>query len=488
MKNISIIGGGLGGLTSAALLAKSGYKVTLLEQHNIVGGSATTFKRRGGFTVEVGLHEMDDVYDGGIKEEIFKSLGVYDHVEFIKVDELFRIKTAKSDIILPDGVESVKESLKNRFPKENASIDRYFTLMRRISEDFVKLSDIKWWQMPLFPLIFRSILRYRKKAVREVLDDLFSNEELKLILISNIQYYHDKADDFSFLYHCVAQYGYYKGGGWYIKGGSQVLSDYLASVITQHGGEVITKANVVEILHDKSEVRGVKYEKKSKLFELKADIVISNASMMDTYKMADITYKQTREVGISLLTLYLGFSKNIKEVYGKKSYSNFYHRGASSIDEYNKNIDEGLLTRTAVFVDYSQIDAGLTDASKSLGVVCCVDDMKYWENLDEDAYKAKKDALAKDYIALLEEEYPGISDLVEYSEVATAKTVKRYLKTPSGTAYGFAPTAKQFFRIPEIKSKKLKNLYFVGAWVIGGGFTPAILSGGMVAREIKADK
>jgi len=43
MKTIVVIGGGLGGLTAAALLAQDGYKVTLLEQHTIVGGCATTF-------------------------------------------------------------------------------------------------------------------------------------------------------------------------------------------------------------------------------------------------------------------------------------------------------------------------------------------------------------------------------------------------------------------------------------------------------------
>ena len=65
MKNVVIIGGGLGGLTAGALLSKQGYSVTLLEQHNIVGGSATQFKRRGGFNVEVGLHEMDDPFAEG---------------------------------------------------------------------------------------------------------------------------------------------------------------------------------------------------------------------------------------------------------------------------------------------------------------------------------------------------------------------------------------------------------------------------------------
>jgi len=62
MKKITIIGAGLGGLTAGALLAQKNYKVTVLEQHNIVGGAATTFKRKGGFTCEVGLHEMDGVF------------------------------------------------------------------------------------------------------------------------------------------------------------------------------------------------------------------------------------------------------------------------------------------------------------------------------------------------------------------------------------------------------------------------------------------
>jgi all-trans-retinol 13,14-reductase len=53
-----IIGGGLGGLTAGATLAKFGKKVLLLEQHYIPGGCATTFKRRD-YVMEVGLHELD---------------------------------------------------------------------------------------------------------------------------------------------------------------------------------------------------------------------------------------------------------------------------------------------------------------------------------------------------------------------------------------------------------------------------------------------
>ncbi len=136
-------------------------------------------------------------------------------------------------------------------------------------------------------------------------------------------------------------------------------------------------------------------------------------------------------------------------------------------------------------MDYSQIDSGLTDASKSFGAICTTDYLSDWEGLGKEAYRQKKQEVLESYLNLLEAEYPNIRKHIEFAEVGTAKTVQRYLKTPQGTAYGFAPTNQQFFRTPEVKSKKLNNLYFVGAWVIGGGFTPAILSGGLCCREIK---
>lgn len=63
--------------------------------------------------------------------------------------------------------------------------------------------------------------------------------------------------------------------------------------------------------------------------------------------------------------------------------------------------------------------------------------------------------------------------------------MQRYLRTPNGTAYGFDPGSEQFFRLLKVKFDKLNNLYFVGAWVMGGGFTPAILSGGMCANAVR---
>jgi len=478
MKNITIIGAGLGGLTAGALLAKEGQKVTILEQHNIVGGCATTFKR-GDFTCEVGLHEMEGVHNNPMMVDIFKKLGVYDHIEFVKANEFFSVTTKHGKFLMPDGIENVKKALLLKFPYEKKGIESYFKTIQRLAEKFEKLLTPSWYHFAFFPFLFWDILFYKPKSVTDVLDKIIKDEKLKLILNTNVQYYSDSPDNLSFVLHAVAQYSYYQGGGWYIKGGSGKLSDYLAKVIKENGGEIITKATVTAC-----EKERVVYTHKKESKSIASDIVISNLSPKQTYQLYNKPYTEKKEVADSLITIYLGFSKNLKEVYGERAYSNFIFNDIGSVKEFNSMMKKDIFQRVFVFVDYAQMDSGLTKESKSFGAICTTDYLSDWENLDKESYKKKKEKFIASILKKLEAEYPNISELVEYAEVGTAKTVERYIKTPNGTAYGFKPTPKQFFRIPKVKSDKVNNLYFVGQWVIAGGFSPTIMSGELCFREV----
>ena len=480
MKKITIIGAGLGGLTAGALLAKEGHSVTLLEQHNIVGGCATTFNRKGGFVCEVGLHEMDGVYSNPLIAEIFKKLEVYENIEFVKPNEFFKITTKNGVFKMPDGVESAKEALIARFPKEQKGIEGYFKLIQRLGEHLNRLQNLSWYHYLLFPFIFWEVILYRSKSVTEVLDKLIEDRELKLILNANVQYYNDSPDTLSFLLHSVAQYSYYKGGGYFIKGGSGRLSDYLAKVIKNSGGEVITNANVVACREHE-----VDYIYRGETKSIESNIVISNLSPKQTYSLYNVRYSETKTVGNALLSIYLGFSQNIKEVYGEGTYSNFIYDDIDSTRGFNDMMQKDILERGFAFMDYSQIDSGLTKSdSKSFGTICMIDHIEDWADLDDELYGQKKNELLASTVKKLEKYYPNISNLIEYAEVGTAKTVKRYIKTESGTAYGFKPTPKEFFRVPKTKSDRVNDLYFVGQWVIAGGFSPSIISGHICAKYL----
>ncbi len=479
MKHVVVVGAGLGGLTAGALLAKEGYSVTILEQHTVVGGCATTFKRKGGYTCEVGLHEMDAVYGDRVKET-FASLGVYEHVTFVQPDAFYHIATDELAFTMPHDREAAIEKLVLTFPHEKKAILEYFGLLETITREFEQLMTASWWQYAMFPFVFRHILKYRTTSTKTLMERLFKDETLKLILNANVGYYSDKVENLSFLLHSLAQHSYYSGGGWYIKGGSQKFSDHLASVVRQHGGEVITKATVTQI-----EAHAVTYMHKKQTITIESDIVISNLAPAATYALADIPYHEKRQPASSILTIYIGFKHNLKTVYGEKPYASFFFKGIHDIEAYDAMLDSAIEERGFGFTDYSQIDSGLTsDPDKSFGVILTTDFLVEWQDLSKEAYEQKKAMLLERFLDKLELEYPNIREYIEFAEVATAKTIQRYIKTPNGTAYGFAPTPEQFFRIPQVKSKKRENLYFVGAWVMGGGFSPTIMSGKICYEQI----
>ena len=483
MENIVIIGAGLGGLSAGALLAKEGYKITILEQHSMVGGCATVFKRKGGFTCEVGLHEMDGVYTSPVIKKVFERLGVYENVEFVKPDEFFKVSTKYGEFVMPDGKAEAMQALKSRFVHEEKGIESYFKAIADIAGCYKKLVDLKWFDYLLFPILFYPILKYKNKNTAEVLNGFMDNEELKLILNTNVQYYNDTPETLSFLLHAVAQNSYYEGGGWFIKGGSYSLSEYLASIITCNGGNVITKADVIEATKE-----SVTYRYKNEDVTIQADKIISDISPQDTYRLFGMEFTEEKQIAESIITVYLGFSKNLRELYLEGAYSNFLLDSLGSQDDYITMVKQDVTTKDFVFVDYSRVDSGLTPPEKSFGAVCVLDEMKSWESLDAEAYTQKKERLLEHVLERLEKHYPNIKEIVEYAEVATPKTMQRYVRTPNGTAYGYKPTPRQFFRKPKVKSDKIDNLYFVGQFVLAGGFSPAISSGSMCFDAIVKGK
>ena len=197
--DIIIIGSGLGGLTAGAKLARSGKRVLLLEQHDRPGGCATTFKRKG-FTMEVGLHEMDGLHSADMKSRIFRDLGVMDEVEFLRVPEFYRFYNKRQDVVVSHDPEEVTSKLIEIFPNEEKGIRAYFNRIMNIRK------------------ILKEEAGKPEITIGEYMDGIITNEDLKLILLGNLGYFHDDPYSLSLNYYSMAQSSYYHGGGNFIKG------------------------------------------------------------------------------------------------------------------------------------------------------------------------------------------------------------------------------------------------------------------------------
>lgn len=145
--------------------------------------------------------------------------------------------------------------------------------------------------------------------------------------------------------------------------------------------------------------------------------------------------------------------------------------------------------RRFIFVDYNKVDSGLAPAHKSEGVICAVDYIEDWEGLNKEAYAAKKEEIAQILLQRLEQKYPGIKNSIEYYEVSTSKTIKRYTSNPSGSVYGYAQIKDQIGSKRFRNNFLIPNLYFASAWAFPGvGFEGSIQGGFLAALQMNNDK
>jgi all-trans-retinol 13,14-reductase len=470
-----VIGGGLGGLVVGAKLAKEGKKILLVEQHDRPGGCATNFKRKD-FTMEVGLHEMDGLHERDMKTRIFRDLGVLDNVEFLKVPEFYRFVNNRYDVTISHNPEEVQETLTKIFPNEKAGIKAYFFQIQNIKK------------------IIKQESNKTERTIGEFIDSIITDGDLKLILLGNLGYYHDDPYNLSLNYYSMAQSSYYQGGGNFIQGGSQILSDYLMKVIFDNGGSVLLKHLVKEIILEDDTAIGIRYQSvKQKDEDLKvafANEIIANASIP---QVADMLLPKTYGKLIknemnglhpapSLLTVYFGFNKKLGDI-GNKHYSTFiFDESVNKPSDILSNNHADFDKRSFTFVDYSQVNSKLAPDNKGVGAVCCNDYTADWEKLDKKAYEKRKEQAAMYFISRLEKLIPGFADAVEYYEVGTAKTVERYTLNPNGAVYGFAQTPA---RVKTTINSPVKNLSFASAWTqTGGGFSGAIYSGYLCAIDV----
>jgi len=130
-----IIGAGLGGLTTAAILARAGRKVVVIERSNSVGGAASSYKV-GDLFVEGSLHETSDPHDPrDPKHDPLKRAGVLDAVTWAPSGTLYEVRGGPvgAPLTLPDNFDASRRALIQRFPDARDGITRLLGEMEQIA-------------------------------------------------------------------------------------------------------------------------------------------------------------------------------------------------------------------------------------------------------------------------------------------------------------------------------------------------------------------
>ncbi len=478
---IVIIGAGLGGLVSAAYLSKYGFNVTLIEQHSIPGGYATSFDR-GDFTFDVSLHAT--VAEHAMPQMILSDLGIWDKLKVAYTPELRRIVTSKFDVTLPaKNPEGVKKELSNAFPHEKKGIYNFYSQMEQV------ISEL-WGGKRHKPSMMGTL---ENLSLEQWMSLHVSDPDVKYCMAIFSGYYGLSPSKINALFYAIATGEYLVHGGQYYKTRSQDLSDTLADCIEENNGQVLYDTEVANIIFDeKNEITGVK-DSTGKNYPAKA--VIANCSIPVLFnKMVPSKHIpknfakqiQTRNTSLSSFVVWLGLSKKIDHI---KDYE---------IDlAHDTKTDEGLLFSKKDLADsgvgitiYDNLFKGYSNPGKSTISIMCLTDFAPWGkyeknyfNNEKQAYNKEKERIAKHFIERVEQKLiPGLSNMVEVMEIGTPLTNMFYTQNPEGAIYGFDRD------MPHLKSRTpIKGLYLASAWSHGGGYTPVMMAGRKTAEFVLKD-
>jgi len=257
LKDVLIIGSGIGGLTTSIILAKLGYHVTVIEKNRLPGGMTRSYTRNG-IECSIGVHYLGSLGKGQILRRFFDYFDVTSKIPVERMGQngiidryLFNtgfIKTGTFDF--PEGFDAYEHNLKCTFPKEQKQISAILKPMRQAAEKLHSLDLLYSTQNDL-------LLLDQSKPLGEILTKLNCSPGLKSVLSVPSCWIGVPAEECPAFYHNMALVSYLSSS-WRLKCSGSHMADVFAERLKSLGGSIIQGDKVKEILVDSRIVKGVR--------------------------------------------------------------------------------------------------------------------------------------------------------------------------------------------------------------------------------------
>jgi len=288
-----VIGSGMGGLTVAAVLAKAGKKVLVVEKNEQAGGNTRTFIEEG-FEFDVGPNHIGQLHENGLFRIIFDQISegqlefqqLEEHVDTIQIGEGEEMR----EYTILSGKTQMEAHLKKQFPDDEDAVETLFKVMKVASTKVYYLCMLKMMPRWLSLLLLRTGIAKSMSPIfglsgtsnTTLLETLTSNKDLQVV--------------FSHLFHGVPPkdssvvidglvFNHYKRGNYYPKGGASEIAYHIIRTIQKHEGQCLVKAPVTQILvNDRNVAYGVRVRHGKEEVEIRAPVVVSNCGFFNTFQ------------------------------------------------------------------------------------------------------------------------------------------------------------------------------------------------------------
>lgn len=502
-----VIGSGMGGMATAAMLSKLGHRVLVLEQHYVPGGFTHAFKRKG-WTWDVGVHAVGEVTEHSMTGRLLSRLtdGRLTWAPLGKAYDEFHYPDGVR-IDFPDTPAQFRENLIAAFPDEVEAIDAYLAKVRATAGAMKGYYLSKTAPRALQGLADVLLGRAGKKAFSERTDEvvaaLTDNEQLRSVFTAQWGYYGSVPSRSSFAIQALVV-KHFLHGGYYPVGGSEAIAVELLRTVAEAGGWTRIQADVDEILIEGGRATGVRLTTGE---ELRAKRVVSAAGIPSTVRNllpeshggADwVTSIQGLKPSSAHVCLYLGFEGDIREAGCTPANKWFYDTWDCEQDEWQVDVQGELPDAPILYTSFPSLkdpnhDPG--DRVRHTGEVVTFVPWKVfepwldtkWKRRDEE-YDAFKTKMEQTLLEQLLRHLPELRPMVKYVELSTPLSTDHFCRPTQGSIYGLEPTVERFEN-PHLKPRSpIPGLFFSGSDVSTVGVIGAFMGGVLAAMAIEPRK
>ncbi len=499
-----VIGSGIGGLSVAATMAKlAGKRVLVLERHYTAGGFTHTF-RRPGYEWDVGVHYIGDVSDPrGSARRLFDFI-TDGELEWADMGDVYdRILLGENSYDFVKGLENFRAQMHQYFPSEKDAINRYLEKViatAKKAQMFFAEKAMPPFVSTLFGgMMRRPVIKGALRTTRDVLEEITRNQELIGVLTGQFGDYGLVPAESSFFIHSLVASHYFRGAA-YPVGGSARIAETIVPVIESAGGEVVTSAEVEEIILEDGQAVGVKLLDGR---ELHAATVISDAGAVNTFSRllpegaAAVTGFPAKidRVGASIahLSLYVGLKGTTEDLGLEKTNLWVYrdHRHEENFKRFAADIHAPL---PLVYLSFpSAKDPDFENRYPGRSTIEAVtlgpyERFQSWENTSWKKrgaeYDELKASLSERLLDTLYKHAPATRGNVEIAELSTPLTTRNFAAHPQGEIYGLQHTAYRFEQRWLRPRTPIKGLYLTGADVTSAGVVGALMGGMLCSSAV----
>lgn len=479
-KTISIIGSGFSSLSAACYLAKAGYKVSIFEKNNTVGGRARQLIKDG-FTFDIGpsWYWMPDVF-----EKFFNDFNksTSDYYTLDKLSPAYKIFFSDDVITIGDHMDQICEEFERIESGSSKPLRKFIAQAQDHYNIAINKVVLKPGISPLELVTKDTITRVDRffKSISSEVRKNFKNPKLISTLEFPVLFLGAKPSQTPSFYSFMnfADFGL---GTWHPKGGMYEIIKAMKSLAESLGVTIYTNSNVEKINVENGKTTGITVNDNF----VASDVVLSGADYHHSETLLDENLRQysesywdKRTFAPSSLLFYVGFNKKLKDIEHHNLFfdTDFENHAEDIYDNPKWPKNPLFYVNFPSVTDKSMAPEGCETGFFLIPIAPGLEDTPELREQYFDIIINRFEGLTKQ----------DVKDSILFKESFCVNDFISEYNSYKGNAYGMANTLRQTaFLRPKLKSKKVNGLYFTGQLTVPGpGVPPALISGKLVSELI----